>query len=244
MKKITFLFLLCSMLLSIHLKAGNNIMFEKANQLYQNKNFDSAASLYTQMIEDGYCHPDLYYNAGNAYYRSNKIGMAVWYYKKAVSIHEEKNYTDNLQLAQKRIKNYLKPTEEIFFIKWWNNMYQMFTVNKWAIICITFFLFTMIFLYLKNFLNIHKVPSFVRNMCATLFFISLFFMLIRFYNDTYHFKGIVITDTQCKMGAKLKDVNISEGNEVEYISRKNNMLSVKLPNGNVCLIPEKSFKKL
>ena len=64
------------------------------------------------------------------------------------------------------------------------------------------------------------------------------------YNDTYHFKGIIITDTQCKMGAKLKDVNISEGNEVEYISRKNNMLSVKLPNGNVCLIPEKSFKKL
>lgn len=56
-------FYIISLFLSIApftMQAGNNIMFDKANQLYHNKNYDSAAKLYQQMIQDGYCAADLY----------------------------------------------------------------------------------------------------------------------------------------------------------------------------------------
>lgn len=77
------------------LQAGNNIMFDKANQLYHNKNYDSAAKLYQQMIDDGYCSSDLFYNTGNAYYRLNKIGLAIWCYEKAITIQPEKLYRES-----------------------------------------------------------------------------------------------------------------------------------------------------
>ena len=84
MRYVMILLTALSLFFANHLFAENNIMFEKANQLYHNKNYDSASVLYQQMIQDGYCHPALYYNAGNAYYRTNQIGMAVWCFKKAL----------------------------------------------------------------------------------------------------------------------------------------------------------------
>ena len=89
-------------------------MYVKANQLYHNKDYDSAARLYQQMLNDGYCSPDLYYNAGNAYYRTNQVGLAIWCYKKAIQIHPEKNYIDNLALANKRIREPIEKINEIF----------------------------------------------------------------------------------------------------------------------------------
>ena len=53
------------LLFSLQAKAESHLMFEKANQLYHNRLYDSAAGLYQQMINDGYCDPALFYNAGN-----------------------------------------------------------------------------------------------------------------------------------------------------------------------------------
>ena len=70
---ITFFFFL----FAIESKAESNMMFEKANQLYHNKMYDSASVLYSQLINDSYLSPNLFYNAGNSFYRTEKIGLAI-----------------------------------------------------------------------------------------------------------------------------------------------------------------------
>ncbi len=246
MRKIKYsvlvLLILCT---NIVFAAETNIMFEKANQLYHNKYYDSAAQLYQHMIEDGYCHADLYYNAGNAYYRSNKTGMAVWCFKKALQMDNNRNYRDNLLLAQKKIKNNIKPDQEIFFIRWWKNTYNMMSVNKWAMTTLILFLVSIFLLVLKNIMQKKSVSKGVVNVFMTLTFFCLFFLGVKYYNDTYHYRGILVKDiASFKTSAKSAPVTLGEGTEAEYVSSKNNRLMIRLPDGRVGEIPKDAFRKL
>lgn len=57
--------------------------FEKANLLYKQKQYSEAAGIYQQLIDEGYHQPQLFINAGNAYYKANKTGLAIYNYEKS-----------------------------------------------------------------------------------------------------------------------------------------------------------------
>jgi tetratricopeptide (TPR) repeat protein len=245
MRYVMILLTALSLFFANHLFAENNIMFEKANQLYHNKNYDSASVLYQQMIQDGYCHPALYYNAGNAYYRTNQIGMAVWCFKKALLLDDNKNTRDNLQLAEKRIQEDIKPIEDIFFIRWWQQTYQLMTVNQWAITALIIFLITWVLLLLKNIVQKIRVSKQITSALVVLTWVCLLFLGVRYYQDTYHYKGIIIKpDTAFKTTSKSTSILLSEGITVEFIAHKKNQIKVKLPDGRIGEIEPSAFKKL
>ena len=58
--------------------------FLKANQLYQEGKYELAAELYLSYEERGLQSSELYFNAGNAFFRSNKLGKARLFYEKAL----------------------------------------------------------------------------------------------------------------------------------------------------------------
>lgn len=223
----------------------DNLMFEKANQLYRNKLYDSSADLYQRMIADGYCHADLYYNAGNAFYRIHKIGMAVWCYKKALQIDYNVNYQDNLLLAQKRIKNNIKATEDIFFVRWWKYSYNFFSVNKWAVLTMALFILSILLLTIKNILKKHFVRQVYIHAAVVLTGLSALFLFAKYYQETMHYHGIIIQNSVLLVSAsKALSIDLSEGIEVEFMSRKGAMLQVKIPDGRVGTIPASAFKRL
>ena len=245
MRYVKILLATLSLLFANQLFAENNIMFEKANQLYHNKNYDSACVLYQQMIQDGYCHPALYYNAGNAYYKTNQIGMAVWCFNKALHIDNNKDTRDNLKLAEKRIQDNIKPIEEIFFIRWWQQTYQLMTVNQWAITALIFFFITWVLLFLKNIVQKTWVPNQIIYVLYPLTVLSILFLGVRYYQDTYHYKGIIIKpDTVFTGTSKATSILLSEGITVEYIAKKKNQLKIKLPDGRIGEIDSNAFMKL
>lgn len=56
----------------------------KANAAYKNNDFDNALKYYSELEMKNPKNPDLYYNIGNSYFRLNRIGLAILYYKKAL----------------------------------------------------------------------------------------------------------------------------------------------------------------
>lgn len=60
-----------------------NAIFYEANSLYANNEFGAAAQKYEQLIRLGYQSGNVYFNLGNAYYKSGQKGLAVLYYEKA-----------------------------------------------------------------------------------------------------------------------------------------------------------------
>jgi len=227
------------------LHAESHIMFEKANQLYHNKMYDSAANLYTQMMQDGYQHEDLYYNAGNAFYRINNIGLSIWCYRKAQQFGTSQNLEDNLALAQRRIKEPIVTSQKIFFIRWWDAICSLFTLNGWSIIALFSFSLGMVFLFAKKI----KQTQVVRNgIVVTLFvvsFLSIFFLAINYIYENYRYHGILIgKDIEFKSKMKSKVSMLSEGIEVEFRGKSKGGILIELPDGRVGEIDESAFKRI
>ncbi len=232
---------------SLHAQAGGNIMFEQANALYHSKNYDSAAKLYTQLVQNGYCSDDLYYNMGNAFYKAQKIGWAIWSYRKSMQIARRPNTLDNYLLAKKQIKQPLIEQDEIFFVRWWRSLYTLFTVNVWSIIALLGFI---LFLGVYFFETIKKkrYPKFLRITCLTIFLTAMLFMFVRYHNDVQHYEAVLIDTGLFVSSNDQEKEKIPEGSEVRIIDKNPNgkvdMLLVQLSDLRQGYLPKKVVKRL
>ena len=125
--------------------------WQKANQFFQQKQYDSAILYYESLADRNISNPELYYNLGNAYYKANKIGPAVLNYERALQINPD--YTearDNLTLTQSRIANRIQEPQDIFFVAWWKSMTKQSLAGSWSIISLALFLLTLLIVVLRN----------------------------------------------------------------------------------------------
>src|SRR5580698_1456330 len=75
--------------------------FKAANQLYDNGKFAEAAAAY-EKIEPKTAH--VYYNLGNAWFRQNKLGLAILDYARARQLApRDPDILANLKFAQQRL---------------------------------------------------------------------------------------------------------------------------------------------
>jgi len=63
--------------------------FRGANKLYYEAQFTNAASVYEKLIQSGQHAPSLYFNLGNAWFKSGQIGRAIAAYRHADSLPRE-----------------------------------------------------------------------------------------------------------------------------------------------------------
>ncbi len=95
MKKLILILMLA--LIPLSLRAG----LEEANNFYRASRFDMALQEYLQVLKtDRQTSPYLYYNIGNCYFKLERYGSAVLFYKKAFSLAPRDNdIRKNLSLA-------------------------------------------------------------------------------------------------------------------------------------------------
>jgi hypothetical protein len=201
------------------------------------------------MIDDGYCSADLFYNAGNASYRINDIGMAIWCYEKAIAIKPNKIYIDNLTLANNRIKTPIASINDIFFLRWWRSAYMLFSANAWSILALIFFLTGMSLLILKQVKPSFKISYPIIPVMLSCTVASLFFMFVRMYNDTYRYYAIVMKPkTEFFPESKKSKLILSEGIKVRVVRSWNHTsgssISVILPDGRRGTTNPSKLKKL
>ena len=87
-KKIFFIFLLVVLSLPI-LCYGNQDYenkFKEGNSLYEKGDYRGAEKLYEDLIKSGVVNSALYYNAGNASFKTGSTGKAILYYERALRI--------------------------------------------------------------------------------------------------------------------------------------------------------------
>ena len=83
--------------------------FEKSVQLYQNGKFEDAAKSLEGILKQNKESAAVYYNLGNAYYKLNQKGRAVWAYERALRLDpRDSDIRANLDLMKKQLVD--KPT--------------------------------------------------------------------------------------------------------------------------------------
>lgn len=234
------LFIILMFFLPISMRAESNMMLEKANQVYHNKNYSEAIHLYSQLLSDGYEHEVLYYNLGNAYYKTGKTGLAIWCYKKALSIHENNLYSDNLALTEKKISNPIPTLKEIFFVRWWRSVLALQSSNGWAMWALILFLGSIILMILRK---LGKWQG--GNLVPTIGLLACSFALLLSYSvHSMKSHAIIIENTMFNGNDRTQSGGISEGIEVTIQSKGKTQALVSLPDGRVGSVPLECLREL
>ena len=109
---------------------------ENADLEYKKGNYQQAIKDYEELLKQG-ISPALYYNLGNAYFRTNNIAKAVLAYERAYMLSPgDKDIRFNLQFAQSRTIDKITPESEMFFITWYHSLVNLMSVDEWAALAI------------------------------------------------------------------------------------------------------------
>ena len=104
----------------------------EADSAYVRGHYQQAIADYEELLKQG-GSAELYYNLGNAYYRSENITKAVLNYERALLISPgDRDIRFNLQIARSKTIDKIVPESEMFFITWYHALVNLMSVDAWA----------------------------------------------------------------------------------------------------------------
>ena len=151
---------------------------ENADTEYKKGNYQQAIKDYEELLKGG-VSADLYYNLGNAYYRSDNITRAIINYERALMLSPgDEDIRFNLQLARSKTIDKIAPESEMFFVTWYHALVSLTSVDRWAYLAIFCIVLSLVLLLVYLFAEAmlwRKIGFFGALVCFLLFlFANLF----------------------------------------------------------------------
>ena len=109
----------------------------EADSAYVHGEYQKAIDGYEALLKKG-VSADLYYNLGNAYYRTENITRSVLNYERALLLSpSDPDIRFNLQMARSKTIDKIVPEQEMFFVTWYRSLVNIASVDGWAMIALT-----------------------------------------------------------------------------------------------------------
>jgi len=252
MKKSIFILILLLGAMTSFGSTKHDSLLSIANQQYDEGIYHEAIQNYQLIIEDKVESSQLYYNLGNAFYKIDDLASAILYYEKAKKISpndEDINY--NLGIANSRIVDNIDSVPQIIFKRWWNQFYNMFSVNLWAKVAIGLFILTLVFaaIYLLGRTRFIKKIFFSLGFLFLLLSISSYFVSYqKYYYTNTHKEAILFAPTiTVKSSPNRNSVDlfvIHEGSKVYILDQVGEWIEIRIANGSVGWLPISAIKHI
>lgn len=115
-----------------------------ADYAYRKGDYQQAIMDYRRLLKQG-ASAELYYNLGNACYRSDSLTMAILAYERALLLSPgDKDIRFNLQFARSKTIDKLMPESEVVFVTWYRGLVNLTNANVWAYISIVSIILTLL----------------------------------------------------------------------------------------------------
>ena len=116
--------------------SANALTKGDADKEYSHGNYQQAIRDYEELLKKDKS-AELYYNLGNAYYRTDNITHAVLSYERALLLSPgDDDIRFNLQMARSKTIDKITPESEMFFFTWYRALVSLTSVDGWARIAI------------------------------------------------------------------------------------------------------------
>jgi len=168
------------------LHATPDSLFQVANTLYQEGKYEMALERYQEVIQLGLESADLYYNMGNAAYRSNSIGYAILYFEKTLKLdpsHEDAAH--NLEFTSRYRIDTFEEVPELFIRPWIRSFLKKLSERSWSILALLLFILivnaTVVYIFSRKML-LKKIGFFVALIGFFVFILSFSAALSRHRN--------------------------------------------------------------
>jgi hypothetical protein len=225
---------------------------KQANDLYADGNYSDAAKIYEKILSTEGVAPELYYNLGNAYYKSNETGKSILNYERALRLSPRfEDAKFNLELAQLKVVDNIAQTPTFFVGRWIENLIKLLTSNQWLIVSFSVFLFCLILAFLFVFassLLLRKSSFYVGLVFGIISLLSLIFSGVRKDQMVNHSDAIVMTgvvtvkSSPDKSGTDL--FQLHEGTKVTVKSTLGKWTEIKLGNGNIGWVEQENIENI
>lgn len=238
MVKLKHIFIVLFVLLTATVKPNDLLI--QAEKNYDKKLYKKAIESYEQLIKDGYSSSELFYNLGNAYYRDNQLGKAIFNYERSKKIDpNDVDVKNNLSIAYSKTIDKIEVKENFFVAAVKTNILSSFSTVIWAwfTIIISFLVFLFLYLFFAGPSVLVKRISFF----VTVVLLVVFFIVYALGNSAKNAKiensFAVITSPQVKIFTEptvgsLSKFNLHEGTRVKIIEFNAEWVLIKLENGN------------
>jgi tetratricopeptide (TPR) repeat protein len=216
-------------------------LFNEANELYKQKEYEQAAQMYEKIATLGYESAEVYYNLGNCYYKTNQTGLTILNYERAKKIEPDNDDIEfNLKLAGLRVNDRVEALPQMMLVTWFKNTLASQTANGWGKTALVLlwlaFIGGAVFLFSNKFLV--KRISFLS---ASIFLImSLLFLLIAFRQNTFEKTNnhgvVMVTNTYIKSAPESNAVDLfilREGVKAAILEKAGDWQKIKLADGKV-----------
>ncbi len=128
-----WMLLLVTLLLPL---TANAVTKADGDNEYSRGNYQQAIRDYEELLKQTKS-ADLYYNLGNAYYRTDNITRAVLAYERALLLSPgDDDIRFNLQMARSKTIDKITPRSEMFFVTWYRALVNITSVDGWADIAV------------------------------------------------------------------------------------------------------------
>ena len=223
-----------------------------ANTLYQQGQFEPALEKYNTVILSGKESADLYYNMGNAAYRSNSIGHAILYYEKALKL--EPTHDDavhNLDFVSRYRLDTFEEVPVLFLGAWITGFVQLFPEQTWSILALIFFIIIlvglMIYLFSRH-LTMKKL-GFISGLAALLLFVITLSSTISRHRDIVNpdsgiilAPSVVVRSSPSESGTEL--FILHEGSKIKVNEEVSGWQNIRLIDGREGWIIADDFESI
>ena len=241
-----FIFIFLS-LTSMNLWA-NEPLLDSAESNYAASNFEIAIQHYQSVLNKGLTSPDIYYNLGNCYFRSGKLGNSILNYEKALKMDpSHENAAFNLTLAKTKRADKFDEVPQFSFQVVLIGLNKYISHNYSSILGSILIVFAAIgFVYAKKI----KVKKFI-NLARITALVGLLITFIAWKQQSAvndYKSGVVVAKSSNIFSEPNPNstllFEIHEGTKVEVLSVSGNWLNVKAPNNSIGYIEKLNLREI
>ncbi len=228
------------------------LIYEQALTEYQDNNYEKSLELFQKLIDNGYSSFKLYYNAGNAAFKSDNIPLAILNYEKALlfrPFNEDARY--NLEIARTYTVDKLEVIPEIFFVRWFRMLSLLMHTNTWSAASLSLFALSLILLGVFLFSSGYRIKRAAFILSVTAFLLSALSLSLALTNKSLTannnhaivFEPVVTGSSSPGTGGNELFI-IHEGTKVEIERKLGEWYEIRLSDGTVGWVNMSFVKKI
>ena len=224
-----------------------------ADSAYVKGDYKAAIEIYESLAANNGESADVYYNLGNAYYKSENIAKAVLNYERALLLNpDDEDIRFNLELARSKTVDKVAPEYKFFLMEWLEGIINLLSISAWSVLAVVSFVVMLLTLLL--FLFGKSVSTKKTGFIIALFslFITIFANLSALHR--YHYlterndavimePSVTAKSTPSNSGIEL--FVIHEGRKVKISDDSmREWTEIELEDGNKGWIPSSSLERI
>ncbi|WP_438961107.1 tetratricopeptide repeat protein [Nonlabens sp.] len=228
------------------------VAFDKANQAYTSENYQLAIKSYEQVLKTDFHSVESYFNLGNAHYKLNQVGPAIYNYEKALMLDpENEDVLNNLQFAKQMRIDAVEAMPENELESQASSIASVLTIDEWAYASIMFLIVTVLLFILYHYSQTAGKKRLFFILMLLFALSTVITIMIGFYaqnnlnNEQYAI--VYAAEFTARDEPKLKgnaSFVIHEGTKVEVLEEFNDWARIALENGSKAWVTLDTLKKL